>query len=84
MTQRNLAEALQTDESVISLIESGKRSLSTESAHHFARILQTTPGILIDYDPNKLPAYFAEPSSGNMSERAHALAIGLAVLKIQR
>lgn len=54
LTQEELAEAAETDKSVISLIENEKRGLSDEWAHKLAPILGTTPGFLYDHDPNNL------------------------------
>lgn len=54
LTQQQLADEASTDKSVISLIENGKRGMSDEWAHTFAPILGTTPGYLLDHDPNEL------------------------------
>ena len=55
MTQEELAEAIGTTAAVISLLESGKRRLSLKWLLKLAPALKTTPGFLIDHDPNDLP-----------------------------
>jgi transcriptional regulator with XRE-family HTH domain len=54
MTQEQLAEAIGTTGAVISLLESGDRSLSLKWLLRIAPALRTTPGILLDHDPNTL------------------------------
>lgn len=56
MTQEQLANAIGTDKAVISLLESGSRGLSDKWLRKLAPVLGTTPGYLLDHDPNKLPA----------------------------
>ena len=60
MTQEELAEAAETTGSVISLLESGSRGLSDKWLRKLAPILGTTPGFLLDYDPNDLDTAFLE------------------------
>lgn len=55
MTQQQLADAVDTDKSVISLLESGGRGLSDKWARRLAPALHTTPGYLLDHDPEDLP-----------------------------
>lgn len=54
LTQAQLAEIVGTEGSVISLLESGDRALSDKWLRRVAPALGTTPGILLDYDPNAL------------------------------
>jgi transcriptional regulator with XRE-family HTH domain len=54
MTQEQLAEAIGTTAPVVSLLESGDRSLSLKWLLRLAPALRTTPGILLDHDPNTL------------------------------
>ena len=56
MTQEQLAEAIGTTASVISLIENGKRRLSLKWLLKLAPALHTSPGMIIDHDPNDLPS----------------------------
>lgn len=60
MTQEKLAELVGTDKSVISLKETGNRGLGDKWARRFAPHLQTTPGWIIDHDPNDLPTDILE------------------------
>lgn len=55
MTQEELADATETTGSVISLLESGSRKLSPKWLRKIAPALSTTPGYLLDHDPNDLP-----------------------------
>ncbi len=55
MKQAELAEKVGTNESMISLLESGKRGLSLKWLNRLAPALNTTPGYLLDHDPNDLP-----------------------------
>ncbi|WP_341020942.1 helix-turn-helix transcriptional regulator [Brevundimonas diminuta] len=55
MTQDELAAAVETNASVISLLESGARKLSPKWLRRLAPVLNTSPGYLLDHDPNDLP-----------------------------
>lgn len=55
MTQEQLAEAIGTTAAVISLLESGKRRLSLKWLLKIAPALRTTPGFILDHDPDDLP-----------------------------
>jgi len=54
LTQDELADLVGTNGSVISLLESGARGLSLKWLVRLAPPLQTTPGMLLDHDPNNL------------------------------
>ena len=60
MTQVQLADAVGTKGSVISLLESGDRRLSDKWLRRLAPTLQTTPGHLLDYDPEDVPTDLLE------------------------
>lgn len=76
MTQEQLAEAVGTDKSVISLLEDRKRGLSNKWLHKLARALKTTPGAILDYDPNMVPTALLEIWAGIPDEdRAKATSI---------
>lgn len=63
MTQEQLAAAVDTDKSVISLLEgegSNVRGLDAQWAHRLAVPLRTRPGYLLDYDPKDLPTEFID------------------------
>ena len=55
MTQEQLGEAAGTTASVISLLESGNRRLSLKWLLKLAPPLNTTPGFILDHDPEDLP-----------------------------
>lgn len=55
MTQQQLADAVGTTASVISLLESGNRQLSLKWLRRLAPALQTNVGHLAEHDPNGLP-----------------------------
>jgi transcriptional regulator with XRE-family HTH domain len=55
MTQEQLAEAIGTRGSVISLLESGDRRLSDKWLRRLAPALETTPGHLLDCHPDDVP-----------------------------
>jgi transcriptional regulator with XRE-family HTH domain len=54
LTQEQLAEKVGTAGNVISLLESGERGLSHKWLLKLAPVLGTTPGYLLDHDPNDL------------------------------
>ena len=60
MTQEQLAEAVGTTKAVISNIENGERGLSHKWLLRLAPALGTTPGFLLDHDPNELDTAFLE------------------------
>lgn len=55
LTQEQLAEKIGTTAAVISLLESGKRRLSLKWLLKIAPALKTTPGFILDHDPDDLP-----------------------------
>jgi transcriptional regulator with XRE-family HTH domain len=54
LTQTQLAALVDTQGSVISLLESGDRRLSDKWLRRLAPPLDTTPGLLLDYDPQDI------------------------------
>lgn len=55
LTQERLAEAIGTTKAVISHLEVGERGLSDKWLRKLAPALGTSPGYLLDHDPNHLP-----------------------------
>lgn len=57
LTQQQLADAIDppTTKQVIQAIETGQRGLSDKWLRRLAPALGTTPGFLLDYDPEELP-----------------------------
>lgn len=60
MSQEELAEKSGTTKSVISLLESEKRSLSSKWLRLFADVLGTTPGRILDINPQETSAEILE------------------------
>lgn len=62
LTQEALAASLDppTTGSVISLLEDGKRKLSPKWLRRLAPALGTTPGFLLEHDPQHLPTDFLD------------------------
>ena len=60
MTQEQLAGAVGTNASVISLLEDGKRRLSDKWLSRFAPVLRTSRGWILDHDPDSLPTDILE------------------------
>jgi transcriptional regulator with XRE-family HTH domain len=55
LTQEELGSLIGTTGSVISLLESGSRKLSPKWLRKLAPALNTSPGYLLDHDPDDLP-----------------------------
>lgn len=55
LTQDELAEMAGCSRATVGHIESGARRLSDKWAHPIAKALNTSPGYLMDHDPNDLP-----------------------------
>lgn len=60
LTQEELADRVGTTKAVISNLETGSRGLSDKWLRKLAPALDTTPGFLLDYDPNHLDTSFIE------------------------
>lgn len=69
LTQAELAERVGTTDNVISLLESGERGLSHKWLLKLAPALGTTPGRLLDHDPNDLDSDFLEEAMSVPKER---------------
>lgn len=54
LTQAELAERVGTNANMIGYLESGERGLSAKWLRKLADALKTTPGMLLDHDPNNL------------------------------
>lgn len=54
MTQEELAEKVGTNANMIGYLESGERGLSAKWLRKLAPALDTTPGMILDHDPNDL------------------------------
>lgn len=56
LTLEELAEKVGTTKAVVSLLENEKRPLSAKWLRKFAEALDTTPGRILDVDPNEASA----------------------------
>lgn len=56
ISQEKLAEMVGTTAGVISHLEAGERGLSAKWLRRLAPALNTTPGFLLDHDPEELPS----------------------------
>lgn len=54
MTQQQLAEAVETNANMIQYLEKGERALSAKWLRRLAPVLDTTPGMILDHNPNAL------------------------------
>lgn len=54
LSQQELAEKAGTSHQVIGYLERGRTQLSDKWLRRLAPVLDTTPGILLDHDPNQL------------------------------
>lgn len=54
MTQEALADAVGTNANMIQYLETGERGLSGKWLRRLSPALKTTPGLLLDHDPNDL------------------------------
>lgn len=55
LTQEELAAAAGCSPATIGHIETGARRLTDKWAHPISKVLNTSPGYLLDHDPNDLP-----------------------------
>lgn len=78
MTQEELAAKAETSGNVISQLESGDRGLSDKWLRRLAPLLDTTPGFLLDHNPNDLDSAYLEAALAVPPERREQ---ALAILK---
>lgn len=76
LTQEQLAERVGTKGSTISLLESGDRGLGYKWLHKLAPALQTTPGFLLDHNPNDLDTQLLEAIADIPKDR-HRQVLGI-------
>lgn len=76
MTLEQVGDAIGTTKAVIQQLESGRTSLSHKWLLKLAPVFGTTPGYLLDHDPNDLDtAYIEAALSVPKSKRAQAMQI---------
>jgi transcriptional regulator with XRE-family HTH domain len=56
LTQEQLAEKVGTNANMIQYLETGERGLSAKWLRRLAPALETTPGLLLEHDPEELDA----------------------------
>lgn len=54
LTQQELAARVETNANMIQYLERGERGLSAKWLRRLAPALDTTPGMILDHDPNDL------------------------------
>jgi transcriptional regulator with XRE-family HTH domain len=79
LTQAQLAAIVGTEGSVISLLESGDRAISDKWLRRLAPALETTPGLLLDFEPTTMDEAILEimaslPRAGIASSLSHEAA----------
>lgn len=76
LTQEELAVKAGTTKSVISLLESEQRPLSAKWLRLFADTLKTTPGRILDIDPDEVSAELLEAwDTMPQADRARAIRV---------
>lgn len=77
MTQEQLAEAIETTAGVISLLETRQRALSPKWLLRLAPVLRTTPGHLLQHDPESLDSQILEvwAEIGDQEDKERAIDI---------
>lgn len=82
LTQSELAEKVDTNANMIGYLESGERGLSAKWLRRLAPALKTTPGMLLDHNPNDLPADIHDIwVRGTERERRQITEIALTLVK---
>ena len=83
MSQEELAAKVETSASVISMLELGERGLSAKWLRRPAPALNTTPGYLLDHNPEDLPtdiidiwSHIAEPDRDTARRMLEVLKTG--------
>lgn len=69
MTLEEVADAIGTTKAVIQQLETGKMTVSHKWLLKLAPVLGTTPGFLLDHDPNDMDTAFLEAALSVPAER---------------
>lgn len=69
MTLEQVGEAIGTTKAVIQQLESGRMGLSHKWLLKLAPVFNTTPGFLLDHDPNDLDTAYLEAALAVPKER---------------
>lgn len=82
MTQEQLAEKVGTNANMIGYLESGERGLSAKWLRRLAEALDTTPGMILEHDPNELDADILDIwARGDLRQRRQLAEIAKALVK---
>ena len=74
LTQAALADKVGTNANMISYLESGERGLTAKWLRRLAPALETTPGMLLDHNPNDLDTDLIELWS-RIEDKAQAMKV---------
>lgn len=74
LSQPRLAEMAGTTNAMIHYLESGERGLSLKWLRRLAPALQTTPGMILDHDPNDLDSDIIETWATRSPEEKRQIA----------
>lgn len=69
MTLEQVGDAIGTTKAVIQQLESGRTALSQKWLNKLAPVFGTTPGFLLDHDPNDIDAAFLDAAMSVPKER---------------
>ena len=82
LTQEQLAEAVGTNANMIHYLETGERGLSAKWLRRLAPALKTTPGLLLDHDPNDLDSDMIEAwASSDIQQKRRLSAVAKALIR---
>lgn len=82
MTQQQLAEAIGTNANMIQYLESGERGLSAKWLRRLCGPLDTTPGMILDHDPNEIDGDILEIwATASNREKRQIAEVARALLK---
>lgn len=82
LSQSELAEKVDTNANMIGYLESGDRGLSAKWLRRLAPALRTTPGMLLDNDPNEMDSDLIDIwVNGNESQRRQIAAVAKTLVR---
>lgn len=82
MSQEELAKAIGSTHQVIGYLERGRTQLSAKWLRKLAPALKTTPGLMLDHDPNDLSEDMIELWTGATDDQRRQLTeIGKTILR---
>jgi transcriptional regulator with XRE-family HTH domain len=82
LTQEELADRVGTNANMIQYLETGERGLSSKWLRRLSPALETTPGMLLDNDPNELDSDLVEIwVNGNARQKKQIAEIAKTLLR---